>query len=89
MLFGTNLGSGYIGCAGGGTCSPDVAHTFHFQLSAADFGGIVARARALNPALSADSRDYILVKYLLRNGILGQAEIGVTLSNTWLGLFGY
>lgn len=89
MLFGTNLGSGYVSCSGGGSCSPDVRRTFSFRVTADDFRNIVAKARTVNPALSSDITKYIVVNYLVRNGILGNAEVGATVENGSLSLFGY
>ncbi|MFZ3321490.1 MAG: hypothetical protein WA190_03900 [Usitatibacter sp.] len=88
MLFGTSLGSSYVAC-GGGSCSPDVLHAFGVRLTADDFRGIVTRARSVNPVLSPDITKYILVNYLLRNGIVGNAEVGATVEIPSLSLFGY
>ena len=89
MLFGTNLGDAYVACNGGWGCAPDARHAFGIRLTVADFANVVAKARTVNPALSPDVTKYVLVNYVVRNGILGNAEVGATLQGASLSLFGY
>lgn len=88
-LFGTTLEGAFIPCAGDGACAGTGFTRFNFRITAADFAKILALARDSNPALSANPADYALVNFRFRNGILGTADVGVTIAQLSLGIYGY
>jgi hypothetical protein len=87
-LFGTTLEGGFIPCAGDGVCATAITH-FYFRITAADFAKILVLARGANPALSANPADYALVNFRFRHGILGTADVGASVADMSLAIFGY
>ena len=54
---------------------------FEFRVDRAEFSRILAAARTLEPALSADPADYVFDDYHFNNEIAGDGEIGVTIAD--------
>ena len=59
---------------------------FDFRIDAAEFQRIVAAARSVDLALSADVRDYILDNFHFTNEVVGDGEIGLNLAGFRLQL---
>jgi hypothetical protein len=87
-LFGTTRMGNFIPCAGDGACA-SASTFFNFRITAADFAKVLSLARGSNPALSANPADYALANFRFRNGILGTADVGVTIAQLSLGIYGY
>ena len=82
--FGSRVKGDFIPCAGNGPCG---SGTFEFRLRREDFAQVVAMARESNPALSANTADYILVNFRFRGGVFNDAELGMALQSLKLDIF--
>ena len=54
---------------------------FDFRVDRAEFKRIVDTARTVDPALSADIRDYLVDNFHFNNEVVGDGEIGLNLAN--------
>jgi hypothetical protein len=84
-LFGRALSGSFIPCAGDGSaCAPRQANVaqvpFVFAIRRADFAAALRFARTVDPALSADTADYILARIALRNETYLDARLGATVT---------
>lgn len=80
--FGRRLAGQWIACGG---CVPETA--FKFAINRPEFAQVLALARTLEPALSADPVDYRLANFRFQNEAYGDAESGVTINNLKLEIF--
>ncbi|MGZ5036337.1 MAG: hypothetical protein ACXWGT_06110 [Usitatibacter sp.] len=87
-MFGTRVSGDFIPL-GGDVAAPSLMQRFLFRITPDDFAKILAMAKTTNPALSRDPKDYLLVNIRFRNGVLGNAELGATLDNFAVSLYGY
>jgi hypothetical protein len=90
--FGKRITGDALAChadASSGDCGVSGPQSYHFRIRRADFPVILARARALDPALSTDPADYFLANFHFNNEIYGNAELGLTLSGYRLEISGY
>ena len=83
-MFGRALSGSFIPCSGDGTvCAPYVSGTspvaFTFSLKRADFQSALARARAVDPALSDNPADYFLGRLAFHNETYLDARLGATI----------
>ncbi len=70
----------------GDVCNP--ANTaFRFRLRPADMRQVLARARSLDPLLSADLADYAIDNFSFNNEVNDHAQIGVMLRNYTLSIY--
>ena len=69
-----------------GSCPP-TATLFAFRLRKQDIAFVIGRARALDPALSADIADYAIDNFSFNNEVTADGQIGLTLSNYKLSIF--
>jgi hypothetical protein len=80
----------YLRCSGGasgaGCAEVPAGDRFEYTISRGDFAKAVATARQLEPALSADPRDYAVSSFQVRAETYRDAEIGVALWNVTLYL---
>jgi len=53
---------------------------FDFRMNREEFSRVLASARQIDPALSADPRDYLLDNFHFNNEVYGDGEIGVNLT---------
>lgn len=72
-----------------GTCDQPASDAFAFRINRDAFRKIVATARSLRPQLSGNPEDYILANFHFNNEIHLAAELGLSLANYRLELFGY
>ena len=86
--FGTRVSGDFVACDGASSCTLS-SSLYKFRITQADFAQIVSMARASNPALSTDVKDYLLVNVRFRNGILNGAELGVSMSGMKLDVYGF
>jgi Repeat of unknown function (DUF5648) len=87
--FGTRVSGDFISCDGQGPCSNAGFANFDFRITKDDFARILAMASTVNPALSQDVNDYLLVNMRFRNGILGSADLGDSINSLGISIFGY
>ena len=84
-LFGSVLSGSFIACRGDGSpCAPQVSGQqpvpFVFSMKRADFQAALDRARAVDPALSAEPSSYFLARVAFHNETYLDARIGATVS---------
>lgn len=84
-MFGSVLSGSFIACRGDGSpCAPQVSGQqpvpFTFSMKRADFQAALDRARAVDPALSADASSYFLARVAFHNETYLDARIGATVS---------
>lgn len=84
--FGTRLAGDFASCSGGVPCIEGMRQ-YRFRMMDADFAKALARARTLDPAMSADPADYFLAQVRLHNETYGEAELGATVSSLSLGVW--
>jgi hypothetical protein len=87
-LFGTRLQGTFIACqadAVGGACDAS-GIDFSFRIDADDFAKVLALARGVNPALSANPADYAVENLQFRNETFRDAEIGLVVNAVRLTL---
>lgn len=60
---------------------------FRFRMRPEDFRVVLAKARTLDPLLSADLADYAIDNFSFNNEVSGDAQIGVMLRNYTLSVF--
>ena len=60
---------------------------FRFRLRRQDIAFVIAKARALDPALSPDIADYAIDNFSFNNEVNGDAQVGLTLANYTLTIF--
>ncbi len=89
--YGRNLQDAALNTPFGTDWAPNLDHVpvsyggnFQFRTDRTEFKRVLAQARSLDPALSADPSDYYLDNYHFRNEAFGDAEIGLQLG--WLSL---
>jgi hypothetical protein len=90
--FGKRLAGQYLHCDGTattGTCDQPASDAFALRLARADFQVVLDRARTANAELSASPDDYILANFHFNNEIHLGGEIGMTLGNYRVELYGY
>jgi hypothetical protein len=89
-LFGKRLAGSFMRCdltgRGLGGCG---SGNFAFRITRDDFAKVLGLARTLNPRLSDDPTRYLLVNFNFNNVIYREAELGLTLSNYTLNVYGY
>lgn len=78
--FGAALTGQYIACAfarlaTGGCPAPGIDYSLRIDQN--DFAKAIGIARTVNPALSNDIADYVLVSLQMRNETFGDAELGL------------
>jgi hypothetical protein len=81
-LFGTRLQGTFIPChadAVSGACDAS-GIDFSFRIDADDFAKVLALARGVNPALSANPADYAIENFQFRNETFRDAEIGLVVN---------
>jgi uncharacterized protein DUF5648 len=91
-LFGKRLAGEFLACeadANQGLCGKTGQGRFAFRITRADFAKVLGLARALNPRLSEVPADYLLANFHFNNEIYREAELGLTLANYELKVFGY
>ncbi|MEP7157462.1 MAG: hypothetical protein ABI905_16900, partial [Betaproteobacteria bacterium] len=62
------------------SCDQGTNTTFRFRLRPVDMATIVATARGIDSALSADIADYALDNYSFNTRVFGDAEIGLRIN---------
>jgi hypothetical protein len=90
--FGKRLAGGLIRCdrpETPGTCEALASDAFAFRLNRDAFRKVLEFARSVRPLLSANPEDYVLANFHFNNEIYLSAELGLTLANYKLELFGY
>jgi hypothetical protein len=90
--FGARLSGEAIRCnadAVNNDCAVGPRQSFKFRINRTDFQNVLDLARAANPRLSAAPADYLLDNFHFNNEVFRDGEIGVTLSNYRLEIFGY
>jgi Repeat of unknown function (DUF5648) len=80
--FGRRLAGQWIAC---GDCVPQTS--FKFAINRTEFAQVLALARTLEPALSADPVDYRLANFRFQNEAYGDAESGVSITGLKLEIF--
>jgi hypothetical protein len=89
-LFGKRLAGSFMHCDGDanqGGC--ETGGFFSFRITRDDFAKVLGLARTLNPQLSPDPMRYLLANFHFNNEIYREAELGLTLSNYTLKVYGY
>lgn len=66
---------------------PPTETLFRFRLRRQDIAFVIAKARALDPALSADIADYAIDNFSFNNEVQGNAQVGLRLTNYTLSIF--
>ena len=90
--FGTRLSGDFIPCtatAVSGSCAVQTPTDFKFSINRSDFQGIVNAAQKIDPLLSGDVADYALANFHFNNEVYLDGELGLTLSNYKLEIFGF
>jgi hypothetical protein len=90
--FGKRLAGSLIHCdraGSAGTCENGASDAFAFRLDRAAFRTVLQYARSLQPQLSATPEDYVLANFHFNNEIYLAAELGLSLGNYKLEIFGY
>jgi hypothetical protein len=90
--FGKRLAGDFLFCDGpgtAGTCDQPASTAFAFRINREAFRKVVETARSLQPRLSANPEDYALANFHFNNEIYLAAELGLSLANYKLELFGY
>jgi len=90
--FGARLSGQWIPCnadASSNGCTAPTSQSFKFRINRGDFRKVLDLARTANPGLSADPADYLLDNFHFNNEVFLDGEIGVTLSDYRLEIFGY
>lgn len=72
-----------------GTCESRASDAFAFRINRDAFRKILEFGRSVRPQLSASPEDYILANFHFNNEIYLAAELGLSLANYKLELFGY
>ena len=62
---------------------------FKFSINRSHFQGIVNAAQKIDPLLSGDVADYALANFHFNNEVYLDGELGLTLSNYKLEIFGF
>jgi hypothetical protein len=91
-LFGKRLAGTFMHCDGDanqGGCGTPSNGFFSFRITRDDFAKVLGLARTLNPQLSSDPMRYLLANFHFNNEIYREAELGLTLSNYTLKVYGY
>ena len=78
--FGRRIIGDFLPCAGDGPCERTGPMSFGFRINRAEFAAVLSKARASNPALSANPADYHLANYHFNNEVYRGAEIGASIS---------
>ena len=81
-LFGERMVGDFSPCP-----SQSCGGSYTFRLHRPDFDKVIAIARQVNPALSTNPDDYILVNYRFRLGVYGNAELGAMVSGVSLYIY--
>ena len=87
--FGVRLSGNAFWCntlRNTGSC-PQTATLFSFRLRRQDIAFVIARARALDPALSADITDYAIDNFSFNTEVSTDGQIGLTLTYYTLSIF--
>ena len=64
-----------------------IASQFAFRLRKQDISLVIARARTLDTALSADIADYAIDNFSFNNEVSPDGQVGLTLTNYTLSIF--
>lgn len=87
--FGVRLAGNGFWCNtanNAGSC-PQTETLFSFRLRKQDIAFVIARARTLDPALSADIADYAIDNFSFNNEVSPDGQVGLTLTNYTLSIF--
>ena len=76
-------------CRNPRTCDQPASDAFAFRINRDAFLKVLGFARSLQSQLSANPDDYILANFHFNNEIYLGAELGLSLANYKLELFGY
>ena len=76
--FGTRLSGDYVQCDAS-PCKPDRGAPFAFRIGYADMVEALARARSVDPRLSADPRDYSVGAFMFHVETFLDAQVGMSL----------
>ena len=87
--FGVKLAGNEFWCntANNTGACPPVATQFAFRLRKQDIAFVIARARTLDTALSADIADYAIDNFSFNNEVSTDGQVGLTLTNYTLSIF--
>jgi uncharacterized protein DUF5648 len=86
--FGERVAGDFAACApeSNTACFTGV-HEYRFRIDRAGFERALQRARAIDPALSADAANYFVGQLRFHNEIFGDAELGATVERLQLDVF--
>lgn len=87
--FGVRLSGSAFACNtlnDPGAC-PQAQGLYRFRLRRQDIAFVVAKARALDPALSPEIADYAIDNFSFNNEVNGDAQVGLTLTSYTLSIF--
>lgn len=90
--FGTRLSGDFIPCTAtvdSGSCAVQTSTDFKFSINRSDFQGIVKAAQKIDPLLSGNVADYALANFHFNNEVYLDGELGMTLSDYKLEIFGF
>jgi hypothetical protein len=90
--FGKRLAGDFVFCDGesaAGTCAQPSGDAFAFRIGRDDFVAVLNRARTIDVRLSVTPQKYILANFHFNNEVHRAGELGLSLSNFRLELFGY
>lgn len=86
--FGVRLAGNALVCdsASPATSCPAAPTSFRFRLRPQDISYAIAKARTLDPLLSASSADYAIDNFSFNNEVTSEAEVGLTLNGYTLSI---
>jgi hypothetical protein len=82
--YGRNLSESAKFVAAGTQVPAPPFWTFEFHMNRDEFQKVLASARTLDAALSTDPDDYMVDRFLFKNEVVGDGEIGLTLRDVGL-----
>ena len=68
-------------------CNQTAESNYAFRLRQADIAYVVAKARKLDPMLSADIRDYAIDNFSFNNEVTNSAKLGLLLHSYKLDIY--
>jgi hypothetical protein len=86
-LFGQRISGEFTSCAAVDDSVCNAGAQYVFRLDRADFEKLLARARAIDPRLSADPASYFVAQFKIANEVFRDADLGLAAIGTTLRLY--